>query len=526
MDEYFESKDLDLGDNLNESDDLEDTADSDVQADMSDELNKDIEEQAHNDVLEDMTLEDVERLEDVQAADLRAHDDSIMENEWPEAFLQIEQEDMEEEDVKVLRRDPDELLAIGMRNVEDILDVRRDDMLDKGMSENEIEEAIAREREELQQEFIQDAFPRRAADSPSYDSDEMELSPIRDFAQSEDLKQPEDGLVQDLSAETDELTEGTDNNAFEDISNETASEDAAELIKDTPDGDEAFVQDVSAETEGIQHETADDPDGVDELPAESLETDQEISEEEIEQLKEEWAPEEEISEDAAELAEDAQEENDLSEIKKDLMREVVRQNVLDVRIPSKQGTWTDPDQIGNSMWVPDDDAEFKWQMNGETKSMTGAEFREYYGFEGVAYKDGEPDFEPFEDDVLGHVELDQMPDHRQGSEGSYEAATHQAALNLGISEDDVKRRMEEQDLTWHECGDRTTVRAIPTGINTAFAHTGGISIQRGIEAIVNEINDQYGEVALRHDGLSGEVYGLESATKARRQSYRDKKKNL
>lgn len=559
MDHSFEGEAVDLSNDLNESDDLEDTANRDLQADMSDELNNDIEEQVHNDILEDMALEDVETLAGVQAADLSAYDDSIIEDELPEAFLQIEQDDMEEENVKVLRRDPDELMAIGMRNVEDILDVRRDDMLDKGMSENEIEEAIAREREELQQEFIKDAFPRRAADSPAYDSDEMEWSTIRDFAQSEDLEESMDALAQELSEETDELTEETPS-AFDGISNESevTFEDATKLIKDTSDGDETPAQDVAAETEaiqhetedaielakdildkdetlaqdvltemeGVQHETEDDPDGVDELPEENLETNQEISEEEIEQLKGEWRPEEEISEDVAELAEDAQEENDLSEIKKDLMREVVRQNVLDVRVPSKQGTWTDTDQIGNSMWVPDDDAEFKWQMNGETKSMTGREFRELYGVDGVVYKDGEPDFEPFEDDVLGHVELDQMPDHRQGSEGSYEAATRQAALKLDISEGDVRRWMEEQDLTWHECGDRTTVRAIPTGINMAFAHTGGISIQRGVEAIANEIHDRYGEVALRHDGLSGAVHGIDSAAKARRQYYRDRKKNL
>lgn len=60
---------------------------------------------------------------------------------------------------KVLRRNPDELRKAGQKNIEDILEMRRDDLRDKGMKDGpEMEQIIQRERKELQAEFERDAF--------------------------------------------------------------------------------------------------------------------------------------------------------------------------------------------------------------------------------------------------------------------------------------------------------------------------------------------------------------------------------
>lgn len=60
---------------------------------------------------------------------------------------------------KTLRRDPEELRNTGQKNIEDILDMRRDDLRDKGMQDGpEMEAIIQRERQELQAEFNRDAF--------------------------------------------------------------------------------------------------------------------------------------------------------------------------------------------------------------------------------------------------------------------------------------------------------------------------------------------------------------------------------
>lgn len=63
----------------------------------------------------------------------------------------------------VLARDKDELWAAGLRNIEDILEVKRDDYRDKGIVDGpEMEQLIARDRVELLMEFERDAFPGQA----------------------------------------------------------------------------------------------------------------------------------------------------------------------------------------------------------------------------------------------------------------------------------------------------------------------------------------------------------------------------
>lgn len=60
----------------------------------------------------------------------------------------------------VLARDENELRAVGLRNVEDILEVKRDDYRDKSIVYGpEMEQLIARDRVELLMELARDAFP-------------------------------------------------------------------------------------------------------------------------------------------------------------------------------------------------------------------------------------------------------------------------------------------------------------------------------------------------------------------------------
>ena len=66
---------------------------------------------------------------------------------------------------KVLRRNPDELRKAGEKNIEDILDMRRDDLRDKGMKDGpEMEQIIQRERQELRAQFEHDAFGNNNTD--------------------------------------------------------------------------------------------------------------------------------------------------------------------------------------------------------------------------------------------------------------------------------------------------------------------------------------------------------------------------
>lgn len=209
------------------------------------------------------------------------------------------------------------------------------------------------------------------------------------------------------------------------------------------------------------------------------------------------------------------------------MRSIADLNVALPTLPVNGGRWSDPEAIGNSMWIPDDDTEVKWQKSGEWHSISGAELKSRFGMEGIEYHRNEPDFSGLEDAKLGHAELEEFSANRLGADGTYDLSVRQTAEKLGWSEAEVRQYMDEHGLTWHECGDRKTVRAIPTEINAAFKHTGGIGIEKSIEAVSDAIQDQYGTVSLDRNSLEGKVEAedISEAIKSARQIYRNYKKH-
>lgn len=71
----------------------------------------------------------------------------------------LETEELPDEDVKVLTRDPDELMDAGMAAIEQNMEAVRDDLHDKGIDDPaQVEEIIEEERSAAQQEFMHDAF--------------------------------------------------------------------------------------------------------------------------------------------------------------------------------------------------------------------------------------------------------------------------------------------------------------------------------------------------------------------------------
>ena len=65
------------------------------------------------------------------------------------------------EDGPIFNRDEFDLLETGYSNVNDILDAKVDDYHDKGFSDDEIADFIAKDKWELQNEFLNDAFPEQ-----------------------------------------------------------------------------------------------------------------------------------------------------------------------------------------------------------------------------------------------------------------------------------------------------------------------------------------------------------------------------
>lgn len=179
----------------------------------------------------------------------------------------------------------------------------------------------------------------------------------------------------------------------------------------------------------------------------------------------------------------------------------------------KRVEWSDPNRVGNSECILKDDVlvSIHDKNTNTDKKISGREFKQYmletYGTDKVTYEHNEPDFEPFErviaasdfkdfyfgrygkdievyNDVQGHVKVDRMETVRDGKEGTFVTAAKLIAEQLGpgVSEQDVNSYMKARNLTWHEVGDRRTIRIVPTEINQVFAHTGGIGIQKDMDA--------------------------------------------
>lgn len=254
---------------------------------------------------------------------------------------------------------------------------------------------------------------------------------------------------------------------------------------------------------------------------------------------------------------DGEEQNEVE--KTELIRDLLDQNVSKQQMPSsKRVEWENAEQSGNCDCTIQDDEIIKihYKSSGETVEFTGEDFKAYmldnYGTDKVNYSHREPDFEPFEKvlkkedvedflfkkygenrevmgDVEGHLVADKIGTKRIGKEGTFAFAEEEISSQLGISSNDLNEYIEENDLTWHECGDRKTIRLVPTEINQAFKHTGGIGLQKDLEALVERISDQHGELAnftLCRDAIEGEVNGLQDAIDDTYQRNIDKKKEM
>lgn len=213
-----------------------------------------------------------------------------------------------------------------------------------------------------------------------------------------------------------------------------------------------------------------------------------------------------------------------------LMKDVVDQNISKLVLPNN-GTWSDETKIGNSNFLVSDDAEIKWNKNGP-HFCTGKELKDWlennYGVSSVSYSHKEPDFSPFQDQNIGEIKVDKMSTDRSGGEGTFKQAENIAAERMNISVPELQKYMSKNELTWHECADRHTIRAIPTRINAAYKHSGGISMEKSVESIRFTLKDQFGttKFSLQRESLTGTVTGLSDALDYQRNAFKQTKKNL
>lgn len=131
----------------------------------------------------DPTLSDLEKSELLQAS----YNDFVESNGNNYSDADIEDGGY----AKVLTRDPDELLSVGNDLVNDRLEVLEDQYRDDGLSEEEIQNRLADDKLEIQQKFLNDAFPDQCVSPDVFNrfdnqndllSDAAaDISPIRDI---------------------------------------------------------------------------------------------------------------------------------------------------------------------------------------------------------------------------------------------------------------------------------------------------------------------------------------------------------
>lgn len=161
-----------------------------------------------------------------------------------ETDIQFEDTIETDETQKVLKRDEFELLSQGNKNINDILDVKADDYRDKGFDEDEIARKLENDKLELQQEFLNDAFPNQDVAPAVFNG--FEENRIREPSINNDNSildgNPPDGDVLDINDETNTQVD-TQNDLYEESSSDTE-------LCDTPAIHDNIVQDVS-ESEDI-----------------------------------------------------------------------------------------------------------------------------------------------------------------------------------------------------------------------------------------------------------------------------------
>jgi len=239
------------------------------------------------------------------------------------------------------------------------------------------------------------------------------------------------------------------------------------------------------------------------------------------------------------------------------IRDLLAQNVNKQKLPSSDRVeWLDDGTPGETACRVKDNALIKVHDKSTNTDIiySGLEFKEYmldkYGTDMVSYSHREPDFEPFEhvfscDSVnefmekkygntmknitnssAGNIYLEHMDTERNGN-GTFAKANQEIATRLGISTTDVAEYMKEKNLTWHECGDRHTIRAVPSEINQVFGHTGGIGLQQDLQALAESTRRTVGDgISLQREAILGTVDGLESAINTKYKQNRTIKKQI
>ena len=346
------------------------------------------------------------------------------------------------------------------------------------------------------------------------------------------------GLEDDLTSQENIEPIDAPLSEYSDVDDTLSSLETLELTDDAPEGS---MEDPSEYEELADPEPqAESPEYNTEGLADEPEFPEDVSYEgnDYEELSDSQESEEIMENTDDSMLESNEKPEDLSEEEKtEIMKDFVDQNVSPAVLPASKGYWEGEE--GNSRWIPDKDATVTWQKGGETHTETYGDIMEEKGIDGIEYINKEPDFSKVEDSVIQHVELENFSPSRTGSNGTYSMASQAAAERLTNetgeewTQQRVQDYMNDHGLTWHECADRKTVRAVPTEINAGFKHSGGISMEKSVNAAAESLDDRIGlskGISLDKESSNQEqktdFQELEAAIQANKDAFRDMKRSL
>lgn len=145
---------------------------------------------------------------------------------------------------------------------------------------------------------------------------------------------------------------------------------------------------------------------------------------------------------------------------------------------SELGTWEG--ERGESKFIPNEENE---------AAKAAKEKLDKYGMDGVEYKSAEPDFSGC---CEAEVKIDKMTENRENyidengeaqlgnfAQADAKCAEQWNAESRGGKDDwtaaDVRNWRRENNYSWHECCDTSTMQLVPRDIHEVFRHSGGVA---------------------------------------------------
>ena len=174
---------------------------------------------------------------------------------------------------------------------------------------------------------------------------------------------------------------------------------------------------------------------------------------------------------------------------------------MNIVLPKSYGKWSNPEKEGNSIWFPDMDS-IPEKSNDPYKPYTFRQLiminidKDYNsigfsqrqisslksnlnllacGKKGIPFNNYEPDFSRF---AIATVKLSDYLTGRYGTEGTMPEADKILAEKLGITENQIRQWINDNQYVWHERQDGKNIDLVCHDIHTNIPHTGGIAANK------------------------------------------------